>query len=417
MHWKSEHVRTWKVVGVGIPALCLAGLLFFYSYVLLTADATRRRTATMLALGQSEEAHQSLFWLSRFGADDATTNLLLVEIEIRRENYDKAISYLCRIPEDTPGVESRWRNLAACLLNDHQLQRAEEVLGKLLRRFPHSLPPYREMSVLLQGQLRNDEAADVLLSFLQHHPDPEPEDLLTVLRDLLTAQYSPPAPEDCIDYLQLADAAHPGQVPVVVALAECLVRTRQFAEADERLRRLQTQNSSSMRVRLLALESLISQQKVEEATRLIALLEAEEADDNGESVAASCDFQILKCRIMELAGDYEGALQSVKTAANLKMLDRESMARYARLLQRAGQSERAREVNTEVHRRAEADLALWHWAGTISERLPAPSECRQIGELLEVSGKLEQSRAWRRAAVCVSQLDSETDRSSSGESW
>lgn len=414
MHWKSDHARTWKVVGFGIPVLCFAGLLFSYSYVLLTADATRRRTARMLALGQSEEAHQSLYWLSRFDADDATTNLLLGEIEIRRENYDEAISYLSRIPENTPEVESGWRNLAACLLNDHQLQRAEEVLGKLLRRFPHSLPLYREMSVLLQGQLRNDEAADVLLSFLRHHPDPEPEDLLTVLRDLLTAQYSPPAPEDCIDYLQLANAAHPGQVSVMVALAECLVRTGQFADADEWLRRLQRQDSSSMRVRLLALESLVSQQKVEEAMRFVALLEAE---DKGESVSASRDFLILKCRTQELAGDYEEALQSMKTAANLKTLDRESLARYARLFQRAGQSARAREVNTEVHRRAEVDLALWHLAGTIRERLPAPSECRQLSELLEVSGKLEQSRAWQRAAVCVSQLDRETDRSFSGESW
>lgn len=416
MHCKSDHSRTWKVVGFTIPGVCLAGFLVFYSYVLLTADSTRRHAAKLLALGQSVEAQQSLYWLSRFDADDATTNLLLGEIEIRRENYRGAILYLSRIPENVPEAESGLRNLAACLLNDHQLQLAEEVLWKLLRLFPASLPPYRELSVLLQGQLRHDEATDVLLSFLQHHPDPLAEDLLTVLSDLLVAQYSPPGPEECIKYLQVVDSAHPGQMPVMVALAECLVRSGQFAEADELIRRFR-QNSWSMRVGLLELESLISQQKVEEAIRLVTLLEAEGASEAGESVSANSDFQILKCRTQELARDYEAALQSLELAARLNTLDRKSMARYARLLQRTGQSTRARQVNEDVHRQAEAELALWHLAGACRDRLPTPSECQEISELLKASGKLEQSRAWQRAADCVNRLQREPDQFSSGASW
>lgn len=411
---KSRHASRWKSAGLRILSFTLFGGLLFYGYVRLNEDAIRRRATKLLALNQPDDAIQSLFWLSRFDSRDPSTQLLLGQIEIRRQNFSAAIPHFASVPSGAPEYEAALGYLAACQLNDYQLEAAEDVLSRLLRLYPDSLPPYRELSVLLQGELRNREAIDTLLNCLKSSATESPDDLLIVLKDLLTAQFLPPEPDECIEHLLTADATHPEQETVMLALAECLIRTGQYRKADDVLRRSGTQNPSNVEVDLLRLQSLIAQRKTDDAERLIERLEMMATQSESQELSMNADFHLLKCQVQEQAGDYPAACQSMEMAASLRNLDRRSKARYARLLQRTGQSERAGKINSEIHQQAAAELELWHLAGQFKSRAPEDSECRRISDLFKILGEQDQSVAWEKLASCINLIDSGSGGFSSG---
>ena len=405
---KQRSGRGWIVSGCCILSLSLAGSGVFYGYVLLTADATLRRTEKLLALDQPDEAFQNLYLLARFDSQDASTNLLMGRIKLQQKNYSEAILHFERVSEHAPEYETALHNLAGCLLNDNQLEKAEAVLRKLVQTSPGSLPAHRELSVLLLGQLRRNEAVPVLLNYLRREIDSPPADRLAVLRDLLTAQFLAPVPEGCLESLQVASSQHPGQLPVLIALTECFWKTGRQAEAESLIQLLQSQTPTSLRVDLLELRLRISQRELSAAESLIRSIESAADSDLREAAHVDPDFQILKGEVQELSEDYSAAVRSLEYAASLRPLDRSSRARYARLLQRTGQSSKARELNAQVHRQAEAELALWHLAGKVRDQLPTSDECVKISELFTVLEQMDQATAWHRMAVDVGLLNQES---------
>jgi predicted Zn-dependent protease len=91
--------------------------------------------------------------------------------------------------------------LAGCYLNDNQLEKAENVLSRILQSFPRSLPVRRELAVLFLGQMRADDAVLVLLESIKQQTALSTEERLTVLRELLLAQFVPPTAEACMESL------------------------------------------------------------------------------------------------------------------------------------------------------------------------------------------------------------------------
>ena len=380
-----------------MPLIGLAGYAFACILVSSSADESIRNAERLLATGQADEARHRLRWVVWFQPDHPGANLLIGQSHLESQEYDAAILRFESVKETAPEFGRAQQTLAGCLLNQNQLEKAELILRQLIESSPQSLPIHRELAVLLLGQLRSDEAVEVLLQFLDGAKDLSVADRLVVLRDLLKSQFLAPLPEDCIDSLQAADSQHPGQTTVAVALADCLLRLGRETEAEQIIRQLQARQPSSPAVQILKLQLTVDLRNYADARRSISDVEQTVTSTMSDSPYLAAKFFLLKSLLDENDGNFQAAMESLERAATIRPLDRPSRIRHARMMQRTGKTDSASELFATIHHQAEAELALWHMTGKVLDRTPSRKECEKISALFETPEKPTQSEAWRRA--------------------
>jgi predicted Zn-dependent protease len=394
--------KQWLFVAAILSLCSVATYATGYILASTSAEESIRRAQRSLAIGQPTEARQQLRLLVWFVPDHAAANLLIGQCFLEQKNYDSAIPYFELISASELEFKASQQMLAGCCLNDNQLEKAEIVLNSILQASPESLAVRRELAVLLLGQMRADEAIQVLLEAIDEKSELPTMDRLIVLRELLTAQFLAPTAEQCIESLQNAHALHPGQKTVMAALAACLLDLGRETEAELLINQLTTTPQSAIAANVLKIRFLIAKAKHTEARKLSAKLE--------EEIAASSNafqrrlFYILKSKLLDSAADYEAAGQSLERAESIAPLDRTSAIRYARLLQRAGRTDLSSELFAAAHRRAESELALWHLSGKVRDRMPTRDECDRISRLFDTLDMPTQSVAWRKTAEGIESI-------------
>jgi tetratricopeptide (TPR) repeat protein len=399
--------KRWLVVlATCLPLIGIAGYSVSYFVVLSSAGKVIRNAERLLASGQPEEARQRIRWIVWFQPDHPGANLLIGQSHLELQEYEAAIHRFELIKTTASEYGAARLKLAGCLLNENQLEKAEQVLRQIIQEFPESLPVHRELAVLLSGQLRSDEAVQILLKFFESADELNIFDRIVVLRDLLKSQFLAPLPEDCIESLQAANFQHPRQTSVAVALANCFLRLGREAEAAQVIEQLQAQSPSSPELQILQLKFTVGQRKYADARRIIPEIEQTLMSAENESADSTAKFYLLKSTLEEKDGDYHAAMESLERAATARPLDRASRIRHARMMQQTGDADSASELFATIHRQAEAELALWHLTGHILARMPSREECEKISGLFESLGKATQSNAWRRVAE---EIDSATN--------
>jgi tetratricopeptide (TPR) repeat protein len=394
--------KKWLFV-VAILSLCsIATYVTGHILVSSSAEESIRRAQRSFAVGQPAEARQQLKWLLWFAPDHAAANFLIGQCFLEQKNYDSAIRHFELIEASEPEFKTSQQMLAGCFLNVNQLENAEIVLRSILKASPESLAVRRELAVLLRGQMRSDEAIQVLLESIDQQSELPTMDRLAVLRDLLTAQFLAPLAEQCVESLENAHALHPGQKTVMAALAACLLDLGRETEAELLIDQLSITPQSATTANVLRIRCLIAKAKYAEARKLSARLDEEIASNSNTYQRRK--FYILKSRLQELASDYEAAGQLLERAASIAPLDRASAIRYARLLQRAGRTDLSSELFAAVHRRAEAELALWHLSGRVRDKMPTRDECDRISRLFDTLDMATQSAEWRRMAEAIESI-------------
>jgi len=381
-----------------VPFIGIACYVVAYLVVSSSAGESIRNAERLLAVGQPAEARDRMRWVVWFQPDHPGANLLIGRSHLESQDYEAAIPHFESIKTTASEFGRARQNLAGCLLNENQQEKAELVLRQLSHASPQSLPIHRELAVLLLGQLRSHEAVQVLLTFLKNSDELSVADRLVVLRDLLKTQFLTPLPEDCIDSLQAADSQHPGQTSVEVALANCLIRLGREAEAEQAISQLQTRQPSSPVVQILQLQFMVAQRRYQDACRIIPDIEQTLTLTVDPSPYSTARFYLLKSTLEEHDGDYHAAMESLDAAATARPLDRPSKIRYARMMQRTGKTESASDLFAMIHNQAEAELTAWHLTGEILKRIPSREECEKISALFKTLEKPIQSDQWRRIA-------------------
>lgn len=398
--------KRWLVLAACIPLIGLMGYLFSYLLVSSSADESIRNAERLLATGQADEARHRLRWVLWFQPDHPGANLLIGQSHLESKEYDAAILRFESVKATAAEFGRARQNLAGCLLNQNQLEKAEHVLRQLIQVSPQSLPVHRELAVLLPGQLRSDEAIQVLLQFLESADELSVADRIVVLRDLLKSQFLAPLPIDCVESLEAANSQHPGQTTVAIALANCLLRLGRETEAAQIVQQLQARQPSSPAVQIMQLQLMIAQSNFADARRIIPSIEQTVWSATSDSPYLTAKFYLLKSTLEERDSDFQAAIASLERAATVRPLDRPSKIRLARMMQRSGETDSASALFATIHNHAEAELALWHLTGKILDRMPSTDECEKISGLFETLGKQTQSDEWRRVGE---ELGSVTD--------
>jgi len=390
--------KIWQLVAGILLLFGITGYAAGFIPVSISADKSIRRAQRSLAIGQPSEARRQLKWLIWFEPDHAAANFLIGQSFLDLKEYGSAIPHFKVIEPTQPEFKASRQKLAGCFLNDNQLEKAEIVLSRILQSFPGSLPVRRELAVMFLGQMRADEAVQVLLASIKQEQELTTEERMVILRDLLVAQFAPPTAEDCKDSLLAAHAQHPGQTTVIAALSECFLALGREFDAEPLINQLISIPEHELTAAVLKLRFLISLARYADARELSSSVEEKIAGPVDDFTRVHWQFYILKSTLQEHFDDDEAAVQSLERAKLIDALDRRSAIRYARLLQRAGKTDISSKLFAAVHRRAEAEMALWHLTGKVRKRTPSRDECMIISQHFTTLDESHQASEWRRMA-------------------
>jgi predicted Zn-dependent protease len=382
-----------RLVVILTVILALFGGVGYFAWgasVRSSSEQVIRDAAQSLLKGNPAAARDHLKWLLWFEPEHPTALHLAGMSYLKQDNLPAARQCLDRIPEDSSVHENAQSLLAGALLADQQFDNAEDVLLRILKRHPKSAISCRQLSGLWLTELRSREAVRILEDYLrQRLKGPIVlSDLQFLLRDLGSAEFLPPGPQDCIESLQKSLERHPNQHRVQLALANCYVRLGKLDEAEPLLQAAGQHGGHEPDYRFVESEFWLVKGDVERAgTALPGSSAAPESDDR---------YWELRCRISEFRDDNQRALSDIDQALSLRPFTKEYESRRARLLQKLRRAEESRNVYDRSHEFAKSELELWRLTRDLGTRSPTSAECEHVAQLYESLGKKLQAGAWRR---------------------
>ncbi len=398
MTYRRAALALMLVAGVGCGACWAVGV-----YVRNTAGSTLRRAATLVQREQSAETRATLKWLLWFDPANSAANHLAGMSYLQEQNLSAAIASLERVGQDSRGHADAQISLAGALIADRQLEPAETVLSRHLIQSPGSLLAARMLSGLLLTELRPRAAIQVLEEFLsraQLRPLSAADQLL-ILRDLATAEFHPPAPEQCEATLREALDRVPNQARVRLALGQCLWKAGNPSAAEPLLREAHKQRPEDLQMLFVLCEFFLDTQPVDTAEaclRMRVLPDAPFPKPRGNVPQDDDRYWSLNSRVNEQAKDYDAALQDIEHALALRPNDKEYETRRGRLLQRLNRPDESELAYIKSHELARAELDLWNLTRDVGVRSPSVVECQRVAQLYEQLGRTIPAQAWRRLA-------------------
>ena len=381
-------------------------------YVHRHADESLRLAVVHLKNGEHADARSDLSWLLWFQPDHSKALHLTGLSYLDEQNLSAGIKDLARVDVKSAVYQDARINLVAGLMSDQQWERAKSVLEKFLSRHQDSLIARRLLSGMLLTELRRRDAVRTLTNYLQLPSSSRApfSDQLTLLLDLLIAEFSPPSEMECQTKLEEVDRKRPNQPAVRLALGRCYWKLGRMDDAEPLLREAAQRQPLDPRTRLISSGFFLDQNDSEAAEHALLRGDSDRAAGESSQLLEQDDrFWELLCRIAELRGDYAQALNEIEQALTIRPHNREYEARRARLLQRLLRANDAREAYERSHTLGKSELELWHLSQKLGGQVPTTEQCTQVAELYESLGKTLQAAAWRQLAE---QIDREpTQRS------
>lgn len=345
-------------------------------------------------LRQKENARvrESLKWLLWF--EPARPEALLIYgISLNADRrFTEAIEILRRIPEDSDSFDQGGIALAASLISDGQLDRAESVLRRYLARFPRSADACQRLVRLCLKRLRQREATQVLKEFYRELP----EDLwvLTSLLELTAKTFNP---HGYVADLEAVDRQHPSQPTVVLALARLFSLIGKPDQAKERFESALQLSPQDPLTRIWAAEFFLNSGEPEAAQKLLSLDFVDAHHDDR--------YWFVRCQLADQAGKVEEADFDLRKALKLRPNDEAYLLMQATLLRRQGRTEDARVAAQQASQLAEARRQLMVLFDKFDRRQPRQTQCLEIANLLERLGHSEFAAAWRRVGELVAPVE------------
>ena len=372
-------------------------------YVHKNADKSLRRAVVRLQNGEHANARSDLSWLLWFQPDNSEALHLTGLSYLDEQNLSAGINHLERVDVNSAVYKDARINLAVGLMSDQQWERARSVLEELLSRHRDSLIARRLLSGMLLTELRHRDGIRTLTDYLRL-PSSETfplSDRLTLLLDLLIAEFCPPSESECQSKLKEIDRKRSSQPTVRLALGRCYWKLARMDEAEPLLREAIQRQPMDPRTRLVSSGFFLDQNDSEAAERVLRgdLDRSVGATEESSKLLKRDDrYHELLCRIAELRGDYSQALSHIEQALTIQPHNREYEARRARLLQRLQRADDAREAYERSHTLGKSELELWHLSQKLGGQVPTTEQCTQVAELYESLGKTLQAAAWRQLA-------------------
>lgn len=362
------------------------------------ANRTIQQAAQFTASGKSDRARQELKWLLWFEPTHPRALHLMGMSYLKDNNLPEARKYLRQIGRDSSIHENAQSLIASALLADEFYDEADALLRQHLEQYPGSAIACRQLSGILLTELRPREAVQVIEEFLQRSlSKPVPlSDLLLLLRDLGSAEFHAPIPQDCLATLTKVVGRHPDQPAVQLALANCYLRLGQADEADQALEAAHRLNVAGWDVRRVACELWLLKGDADRAEVALTGSNSPEPSIDGQAEMESDDRSWdLRSRIAELRGDNERALADLEKALKLRPFTKEYESQRARYLQKLNRAEEARRSYERSHEFAKSELELWRLTRDLGVRTPTVTECESVASLYESLGRTRPADAWR----------------------
>lgn len=368
-----------------------AGYWMTGRWVRSSADETLRRAEECLRDRDNAAARRTLRRLLWFEPDHDRA-LLITGVSFNAdERFSEAIEALERIPESSDSAESAGVALAASLIPDGQLERAESVLTRHRTRFPWSSGGRDRLVRLYLMELRKRDATALLMDHRRRFPDD-----LTVLPDLLELETANVTPQNLVEPLEAADRAWPGQAPVVLALARVCALTGRIEQARNWYEEALELRPDDPQTRLAAAEFHVDLGELDAASVLLDMGSGSKALDDDR-------YWFLTCRIAAQSGDFEAARAGVEQALALRPHEEAYLLMQADLLRRMGRVEESVHAATEAARLAEERKRLLVLSDKLDRDWPDAARCLEIADVLERLGQPDLAGDWRRVSSAVEQ--------------
>ena len=385
-HW----LRLGIIGGVCLGLLGATWLLAAW-YVNANATSTLKTAEGFLDKQDTDAVRRSLSWLLFFEPQNRGAQLLQGMSYHMDSRFDEAIRVFEQIPERSREFEDANFALAVTLKLDLQLDRAEQVLRNLLRRFPRSDAARQELVLLYMKEFRKRDAIEVLMDRWRSDPSD-----LSVLPDLLRFHMEMNTPQADALYLEQADQQHPGQPAVILALAHAYWKMGRIDDAQDYFLKALDKNAGDSSALLLAAEFYVDTGRFDDAERLLGEANSSQAPDYA-GTGNEDRYRALRAKLSEVKGDLKRAFEEADRATKLRPYDKDYLSQKARLLRRLGRSVEAESV---AQRLVDMEAAYWSF---VTGKEPdfqnlSPERCREIAEIMERLGHSDQAAGWRIVA-------------------
>lgn len=381
----------------------VAVLLIITIFGYFTA-ARQVRTSAPRSLRHAEEslhrrdyagARETLKWLLWFDPHDPHA-LLIAGVSLNAETrFPEAIQLLERISETSREFEQGGIALAASLILDRQLERAETVLKQVRRQFPASRDALDRLVRLYLQEFRVRDAMTVLDEYWRGAPND-----LSVLPDLLELTATTAQPNEQLNFLEVTDKKHPRQFPVVLALARIHQHMGANAMSRERLQEAIALAPNDPIAHMTAAELFLdldelsrAQSHLAQVTDLLAVMPADEDR-----------YWFAQCRLAERKNDNPTALADVQKSLALRPNEESYLLMQATLLRRLGRSDESTIAARRAAQLATDRQQLLLLSKSLDRHQPDAAVCRAIADRFESMGEPQQAAGWRQIAETAAQL-------------
>ena len=341
-----------------------------------------------LTRSDTNSAKERLRWLLWFDPENSEALLIVGVCQHAEKNFAEAIRVLERVPSDSDHFEGASLVLARSFLIEGELDRAEAVLKKCLRRFPRSDPAREELLQIYMKQMRRRDAIAILYGRWRQFPDD-----MTVLRSLLKVLVKPMVPQSLLVYFSKVNAERPGQGAVVLALARISALLGQPQQAGQFYLAALDRRPSHLVTHLLSAEFFWSNGDRQTATDLVRTMSnATFAKGTAES---DDRYWAMVARVREADGELEDAYAAIQKALAIRSHSYTLISRKCALLRKMNRHDEAAELSARAGRISDAETQLFVRVNEVDLEAPTKEQCSEFARLLDELGYTDQAAGWR----------------------
>jgi tetratricopeptide (TPR) repeat protein len=378
----------WTFIAVGAAIVSVASLSVRH-WVKLSAPQSLSVAEAHLKSGNNEGVEETLSWLLWFEPENARALLLRGISRNARKNTTGALDDLSRIPEDGAEFLEGGIALAATLVMDGQLDRAEQVLLRHLDQYPGAIESRERLSALYLTVLCHPEA----MSLWEDHWALLPDDL-SVLPRLFDIRCEVISPPQRLPYVTRIQEQHAGQERVLAALGILNAMSGNTESAEEYFRQATSPPRCVPENLLPAARFFLDTAKPDEAQKLLDRYSLGSTNQNGREG----EYWHLVGRVEETGGNPEAALAAFRRAVANRSDEPVFQLACARILRRLGRTDEAKTVAQKAQELSESKERLIIISLKIDRNRPNPDDMLTVSKNLAALGLVKEAQAWQQVS-------------------